>query len=421
MGLPSTDCQRMSFSLDLHAGAVKTIYLGNAEKPRPILQILKLKKMDLLQNQFVSDRFKMLLSDGLNFIHAVLSPKLNPLVYRKQLDSQSIIKLVEYDVHFIKGKKLVVILHLEEIVSQFPITLGSPVAVESSVLSHGDEGKKCKALAPVKSVNGLSQDFLYLLNNPELSDVNFLLRDGQRIFAHKNILVIRSPYFRSLFLNGMKESFLTEIEIHDWNPQVFMDVLKFIYSELVALTSSMTLEIVWELFMAAKYYGLDRLARLCEQHVVNERINNETVTLLWNTAREVDAKHVDQACNRYYEQNFEQIAKTESFGVLPKELFLHILRSEDLVVSNQDVIPQAVIHWGQAQQELFGPEAVSKQDIFVQFFPLLRLRRKWNPSDNITDLKNSVLDSLRPTGLTGLRIAKIIEKLGSKFSTEDIR
>jgi hypothetical protein len=38
-------------------------------------------------------------------MQAVLSPKLNHLVYLKQIMSQSVVKLIEFDIHVIKGKK----------------------------------------------------------------------------------------------------------------------------------------------------------------------------------------------------------------------------------------------------------------------------------------------------------------------------
>jgi hypothetical protein len=44
-----------------------------------------------------------------------------------------------------------------------------------------------------------------LVNNPEFSDVTFLV-DGERIAAHKAILVVRSPYFRAMLTNGMTEA-----------------------------------------------------------------------------------------------------------------------------------------------------------------------------------------------------------------------
>jgi len=191
----------------------------------------------------------------------------------------------------------------------------------------------------------------------------------------------------------MKESFEREIQVAEWDPEIFTAIIRFIYSDQVLFSQDTQTDRVWSLFMAAKYYGLDRLLRLCEQFLISEKLSLETVCLLWNVSAEVDAKQVEAACRKYFEQQFENIIvhPCDNFNYLHKDLFLNALKSEDLMVSDQDKVAKAVLKWGQAQMS--NPNTnITKQELFCTFFPLLRLRRK-NPSGSlpsVEDLKKAV-------------------------------
>lgn len=95
----------MSFSLDLTTGSIKTIWMQSVPHPRPFLQVLRLQRIESFQSKLNAERYKLLLSDGLTYMHSVLTPKMNHLIYLKRITDLSIVKLIEYDIHIIKGKK----------------------------------------------------------------------------------------------------------------------------------------------------------------------------------------------------------------------------------------------------------------------------------------------------------------------------
>lgn len=270
--------------------------------------------------------------------------------------------------------------------------LGCPISVERAEAVTSPSSN----MGPVdpfktRGVNSLSTDFLNLLNNPELSDVTFILKNKQRWFAHKNVLTARSPYFRSLFLNGMKETFETEkeIEVSEWDPSIFETVMRFIYTDQLKL-SDFDLDSLWELYLAARYYGLDRLCKLCEHFLSTELLTPETASSIWKTAVDLDAKKTETACLRYFEQNFESISKTQSFLELPKELLMKVLRSEELVVSANHVIMDAILNWSKAQLADCENKTEAKKNLFCEFFPVLRMKRKWTQPQNLTAIKTAV-------------------------------
>lgn len=286
-----------------------------------------------------------------------------------------------------------VISNMEDITT-LPSMIGSPVSIEKFMSTNGEDPSMRvddteSAKLQESLVNSLSTDFLHLFNNQQLSDIIFVLKDKQKLYAHKNILCARSSYFHSLLLIGMKETFQNEIEVNAWDPEVFTAIIRFIYSDQVLFGPETQVDRVWSLYMAARYYQLDRLLRLCEQFLISERLSIDTVCLLWNTSIDLDAKDVEIAARKYFEQHFEEITEAETFVYLNKDLLLSALKSEELFVSNQDKVAQAILKWGRAQMGM-GVN-ITKQELFCTFFPLLRsIKRKWNPSQNIDEIKKAV-------------------------------
>ena len=64
----------------------------------------------------------------------------------------------------------------------------------------------------------------WLFNNPELSDVRFLV-DGETVYGHKAILASGSPVFKSMFCMEFKKQ-QDVIEVQDVTPIGFKNLLR---------------------------------------------------------------------------------------------------------------------------------------------------------------------------------------------------
>jgi leucine-zipper-like transcriptional regulator 1 len=126
----------------------------------------------------------------------------------------------------------------------------------------------------------LVNNFRSLINQPDMSDVKFLV-EGQEVYAHRAILAVRSEYFRVLLFNGrMRESVRqasvaagggkddgdgsidgNAIEIGDVSLAVFLKVLEYLYTDMVC---GISLEFGIHLLIASELFMLDRLKALCE-------------------------------------------------------------------------------------------------------------------------------------------------------------
>lgn len=268
---------------------------------------------------------------------------------------------------------------MEDIISSFSQVLGSP----SSLIHSTNCTEPLTNNHHESTINTLSQNLLHLFTQSEFSDVTFILSNGERILAHKGILICRCPYFRSLLCCGMRETFASEIPIYEILPEIFVVVLKFIYSDQLFLDSSETpADKVFQIFDAARYYGLDRLMRYCENSLIEQYLCEETATDLWNSAVSINCPFVASACRQFYEERFENIIHLESFPYLDKTLFLILLESERLIVSSQQVLTQAIVAWGKVHTGSESENYLSKRDFIGIFFPLLRKPRIWKYPQN---------------------------------------
>ena len=75
----------------------------------------------------------------------------------------------------------------------------------------------------------LSRHMGSLLDSDTFSDVTLCTR-GREFKAHKAILSARSPVFGAMFEHEMEESRKGRVEISDIDPDVFHEMLKFVYT-----------------------------------------------------------------------------------------------------------------------------------------------------------------------------------------------
>ena len=91
----------------------------------PSLQVINL--MNVSKPSDGGDRYRLILSDGHHFCLGFFQPHLNELASR--IGTNNIIRIDEYNVNFIKGHLVCVIISCDIIDSNITETIGSPVNV----------------------------------------------------------------------------------------------------------------------------------------------------------------------------------------------------------------------------------------------------------------------------------------------------
>ena len=112
------------------------------------------------------------------------------------------------------------------------------------------------------------QHFGELLESNDSSDVVFKV-GFQSFPAHKAIVGARSPAFRAMFSHDMLENRNNEVEIDDFLPEVFKQMLRYIYTDTCgeieqpeeAFSSQLTCENVQKYFVEASLHGIDSLQK----------------------------------------------------------------------------------------------------------------------------------------------------------------
>ncbi|KAM6398037.1 BTB/POZ domain-containing protein 19 isoform 3-T3 [Pluvialis apricaria] len=164
-----------------------------------------------------------------------------------------------------------------------------------------------------------------LVNNPQFSDVTFVVgREQQKVFAHRCVLACRCQAFR-----GMLSQELVGSEDHPGSippqgpfilgnvqPEVFLAVIEFLYTNSVTLNSHIALEVL----TSSVEYGLQDLCKLCVKFIK-------------------DTLSVEQVC-----EALQAVVRTQGFHELSDVVLAWVLRSDRLAVDELDLV-QAVREW----------------------------------------------------------------------------
>lgn len=131
----------------------------------------------------------------------------------------------------------------------------------------------------------LLDHFAGLMESEKFADVTIIIAKRE-FLAHKAILTARSPYFAAMFEHDMKESKENKVTLEDIEPEVFLEVLRFIYTGLVKKLD----QLASELLVAADKYALDKLKAICEDQL-KSTLSVETAS---KTLCLADVHHAEQ-------------------------------------------------------------------------------------------------------------------------------
>jgi speckle-type POZ protein len=135
-----------------------------------------------------------------------------------------------------------------------------------------------------------------LFEKMPLSDVTFIIR-GQKFAAHKNILAMRSPVFAAMFQHPTKEMLSGNVEVEDVDPDVFQELLRYMYT---GLTRSTAMEVMATgLLVVADKYLLEELKTRCETHLIRKMSAKNYLDLLTLTTHH-PAEHLKKFAIEYF-------------------------------------------------------------------------------------------------------------------------
>ena len=159
--------------------------------------------------------------------------------------------------------------------------------------------------------NSWSQDFNRLFDNrAAFSDV--ILTVGHRHFtAHKVILATRSPVFAAMFQPDTKESLTNSVDVTGIDPDVFHEMLRFIYTN----KADVSRDGAQSLLAAADMYQLEHLKKICERKLL-EQLSLENAVQLLIIADRYSAGHLKNKVKAFINSSPSDIFGTEDWKTL---------------------------------------------------------------------------------------------------------
>ncbi|KAF2076914.1 hypothetical protein CYY_001752 [Polysphondylium violaceum] len=180
-------------------------------------------------------------------------------------------------------------------------------------------------------------DFSYLLEHAQeyFSDVTFLLVDDEskepkeykELHAHKNILAVRSEYFKSLFTSGLKESYEKVIKINERYDD-FKVLLQFLYSGRADVHLGNCIGLI---YLSDLYY-VPRLKKICESKVT-EGIDINNVIDIFKQADFYKLNQLRKVCLGYISRNYKELITKGSLNGLEASYLLEIMQYLDPTLS----------------------------------------------------------------------------------------
>jgi speckle-type POZ protein len=217
-------------------------------------------------------------------------------------------------------------------------------------LTHVVKSKSIASSAdpPVLAVDcsgGLVSYFEELFDDMSLSDFSFNI-GGREFPAHKVILAARSKYFAAMFKHPTKENSTNQVNIEDIEPEVFQELLRFIYTGRL---SSATMEsMVANLFIAADKYLLDELKNECENYLLRHMSPDYCLVLLLHGDLQ-NPTHPLNVAAKFFRLSPNQVMATDGWKKLEEENLVLLREIEQFVICfrvNHFIVQKHDMHEG---------------------------------------------------------------------------
>lgn len=193
-----------------------------------------------------------------------------------------------------------------------------------------------------------------LVNNPQFSDVTFVVgREQQRVFAHRCVLACRCQAFRGM-LGGCGKDPPGSVPpqgpfvLGNVQPDVFLAVIEFLYTNSVSLNSHIALEVL----TSSVEYGLQDLCKLCVEFI-KDTLSVEQVCEALQAAVTYGQADLQQHCLAFIESCTAAVVRTRGFHELSDTVLARVLRSDRLAVDELDLV-QAVREWAHVSSAVLG-------------------------------------------------------------------
>jgi len=181
----------------------------------------------------------------------------------------------------------------------------------------------------------------------KLCDVTIKVGDNS-YRAHRIVLAATVPYFHAMFTHDMAESRQDEVEVRSecMDPSSMEALINFAYSGKVSISTNN----VQNLMMASSYLQLSRVRDACAEFLM-ARLSPANVVEVQRFAEALACHALVAACQKFVQKFFAHVAEGAEFLSLDVEHVCEIVSQDELHVTSEEVVFEAVVRWVKHERE----------------------------------------------------------------------
>ena len=174
------------------------------------------------------------------------------------------------------------------------------------------------------------------------SDVTLVVKDGKELQAHRSVLSQASSFFEKLLNSDMKENNEGAIRLEMIFESQMADILEFIYTGSVQISSRENAENLIEL---ADYLLLSNLKDFAGKHLREEHITPSNCISIYHLAEKYLCQSLIASCRKYIHLNFSSVAEYVSFLNLSSHEVEKWISGDEIAIDAEENVFELVLRW----------------------------------------------------------------------------
>ena len=158
--------------------------------------------------------------------------------------------------------------------------------------------------------------------------------------AHKAILVASSPYFYAMFTSSYSEVSQNSVEMHGVTVEALDSLVNYFYTSEITISTSN----VQEVFAASCMLQVTPVSNACCEFM-RRHLGVANCLGVRSFADMHSCLNLKKIADEFTRRNFTDVVSSEEFLKLPVDQVLEIFSADDLNVSSEEGVFEAVITW----------------------------------------------------------------------------